>query len=180
MILLIIGTNRQNSKTALFAKKYQAYLEELADEPVRKISIEQLQESLLHPKMYEEDGQSEILRKAQDELFIPAQKWIIISPEYNGSYPGVVKLLLDALSAREADKTFHNKRVALVGISSGRVGNWLWMNHLTAVLNYLKMHVYHNKLAVSNISNEMDDHGELKREKTALFIKRQIKGFLTF
>jgi NAD(P)H-dependent FMN reductase len=180
MILLIIGTNRRSSKTALFAKKYQAILEEFAEETIKSISIEQLQDNLLHSLMYEEDGQSELLKKAQDELFIPAQKWIIISPEYNGSYPGVFKLLLDALSTREAGKTFHNKKVALVGISSGRIGNWLGMNQLTAVLNYLKMHVYHNKLAVSNISNELDEKGELMREKTSLFIRRQIKGFLNF
>jgi NAD(P)H-dependent FMN reductase len=130
--------------------------------------------------MYESDGQGDSIRRAQEKYFIPASKWIMISPEYNGSYPGALKLMIDALSVREADRTFKNKKVALVGISSGRAGNWLGMNHLTSILNYLKMNVFYNKLAIRNISAVLNDRNELTDSKTRSFIEKQMEDFLSF
>ena len=180
MLLIIAGTNRKGSRTTELANQYKTILESMTDEPVHLISIADLQGDILHPEMYESDRQGELLVNAQDKYFIPAKKWIVITPEYNGSYPGAFKLLLDALSVRDAESTFHNKKVALVGLSSGRNGNWLGMNHLTAILNYLKMNVFHNKLAIRHISTIIDNEGVLHHEKTIAFIRQQIKSFLTF
>lgn len=180
MLLIIVGTNRKGSRTTELANAYKSILQSMTDEEVQLISIADLQEDIMHAEMYESDRQGELLVKAQDKYFIPAKKWIVITPEYNGSYPGAIKLLLDAISVRDAENTFHNKKVALVGLSSGRTGNWLGMNHLTAVLNYLKMDVYHNKLAISHISTIIDEEGVLHHEKTIAFIRKQIKNFLSF
>lgn len=180
MILVIAGTNRPQSKTLVVANAYADLLKEQTNEEVLLLPMHEIQAGMLHMDMYETDKQGVLLRKAQDEFFIPAEKWVIVSPEYNGSYPGSIKLLLDALSVRKANETFHLKKVALVGVSSGRTGNWLGMNHLTAVLNYLKMHVYFNKLAINHIEQAVDEKGEVVREKTRLFMENQIKGFLSF
>jgi NAD(P)H-dependent FMN reductase len=180
MILVFTGTNRPDSKTMQITKNYVDILRGSTSEEVRLLPLEEIQEGLFHINMYEKDQQAPALRRAQDEYFIPAGKWIIVSPEYNGSYPGAVKLLLDALSVRKAPETFHHKKVALVGISSGRTGNWLGMNQLTSILNYLKMNVYFNKLAISHIDQELDEQGNLLREKTRHFMQQQIQGFLDF
>ena len=180
MIVILSGTNRKNSLTLRLADWYQEILSQMTDEDIHLVSIGDVQKGLLHEDMYEEEGQSSILRKLQDDFFIPATRWIIIAPEYNGSFPGILKLFIDALSVRAADRTFHHKKVLLAGISSGRTGNWLGMNQLTSVLQYLKMHVYFNKLALNHISTVLDKKDELSEEKAVRFIRDQIKGFLEF
>ena len=180
MILIIAATNRKGSVTRRVAETYERLLKEQTDETVTLISIHEIQKGMFHEKMYDKDGQGPALKKAQDELFIPASKWIIVSPEYNGSYPGALKLLLDALSVRKAGETFHGKKIGLVGLSSGRNGNWLGMNHLTAILNYLKMNVYFNKLAITHVDKELDKSGYIARQKTLDFLDVHIRGFLAY
>lgn len=180
MILVIAGTNRPGSKTMQVTEAYVNKLRENTEEEVVLLPLHEIQEGMFHINMYEADSQAAKLRKAQDKYFIPAKKWVIVSPEYNGSYPGAVKLLLDALSVRKASETFHYKKIALVGLSSGRTGNWLGMNQLTVVLHYLKMHVYFNKLAINHIDKEMDGQGNLLRQKTIDHMHQQIRGFLSF
>ena len=85
-----------------------------------------------------------------------AQKFIFIVPEYNGSFPGILKLFIDAL---EFPETLKNKKCALVGLSAGVQGSVLAMSHLTDIFNYLTMHVLAQKIKLMGISNRMSDDG---------------------
>ena len=70
-------------------------------------------------------------------------------------------MFIDALSVRKYEETFSGKVAALIGIASGRAGNLRGMEHLTGVLNFLKMHVYPDKLPISGIKEIIDNSGEL-------------------
>ncbi|MCS6895401.1 MAG: NAD(P)H-dependent oxidoreductase [Bacteroidia bacterium] len=63
--------------------------------------------------------------------------WIWVIPEYNGSFPGVAKVFIDALPR----ETLRGKRAGLVGVSDGRFGNLRGLEHFTGVLNYCGMEV---------------------------------------
>lgn len=104
------------------------------------------------------------------------QKFIFISPEYNGSYPGLLKLFLDTIHPRE----WTHKKACLVGVSQGRAGNLRGMEHLTGVLQYLKMHVYYNKLPISAVDKHVREGGEFLTEEQAKTCRDQINGFLKF
>jgi chromate reductase len=179
MILVISGSNRPNSNTAIISQFVKEQLAEMYDGQVEMVSLLDLQDGLVNKEMYDASGQSALLRKEQNENFVPADKWVLVSPEYNGSFPGIVKVLFDALSVRDADVTFHDKKVALIGLSSGRTGNWLGMNQLASILNYLKMNVFHNKVAISHISKIIED-GRVTDAKTKKFIHEQMNGFIKF
>jgi NAD(P)H-dependent FMN reductase len=161
MILVINGTNRQDNKTSVVSKFVFDWLNENTLSEVKYYSLEELPALFNLAEMYEAEKQHPQINKIQDALFIPYKNWIIISPEYNGSYPGILKLLFDALSVRKLPETFHHKKVGLIGVSDGRAGNIRGMDHLTAMLNYLKMTVYHNKLPISS-AKTMIDHGRLQ------------------
>lgn len=180
MILVIAGTNRPKSNTELVAKHVLEILAHHTKEKLEYLSLRDMQQELLHEHMYESSGMGKKIKEIQDTKFIPAEKWILISPEYNGSFPGIVKLMLDALSVRKADDTFQEKKVALIGVSSGRAGNWLGMNQLTSILHYLKIHVYHNKLAIRNVSKVIDPETQKMDIQTQNFLENQIIGFLKF
>jgi len=146
MITIISGTNRKGSATEKFAKHFYKLIKSKTKQPVKFFSLQKLPDDVLHMGMYSGKKQSKALRKIQEEMMIPAEKFIFISPEYNGSFPGVLKLFLDACSIHEYGPTFKGKKAGLVGIASGRAGNLRGMDHLTTVLNHVGMEVMAAKL----------------------------------
>jgi len=104
---------------------------------------------------------------------------VFISPEYNGSYPGVLKLFLDAISIREYARSFKQKKAALCGVASGRAGNLRGIDHLTGVLNHVGVIVMPNNLPLSSIDKLCDENGEINASTSEL-ISSFIDDFLAF
>jgi NAD(P)H-dependent FMN reductase len=162
-VLIITGTNRQDSATKKVANYIESYLS--AHFRTHALDLNVLNDHFpINGQMYSKDGLSPFLKNMQQEILIPAKNWIIVSPEYNGSFQGIIKLWLDALSVSDAAETFHHKKAGLVGVSSGRAGNLRGMDHLTSILNYLHMEVMPYKLPVSGIHLYADNNGNLKPE----------------
>ena len=157
MILVIAGTNRPDSKTEIIADHYYKELKEKSSEPVAYYSLQDMPDDVISPMMYNEENQSTELAEVQDEMFVPATKWVLVMPEYNGSYPGILKLFLDAMSVRKYAETFKHKKLALVGVASGRAGNLRGMDQLTNSMNYLGFNVMGQKLPIPLIKDKTDD-----------------------
>ena len=173
MITVICGTHRPKNTTQKIVDKYCELLREAGAE----VKLFQLQE--LPPDFVVSDSFGE--RSEQTELIIheklvPAEKLVIISPEYNGSYPGVLKAFMDGVNPR----MWKGKKVALVGVASGRAGNLRGMDHLTHVLHYLRMEVFSNKIPISKVDGLLNAEGELSDEDTLRVLKAQVAEFLKF
>jgi len=179
MITVISGTNRKNSKTRIIAEAYVELFKKETDEPVHFLPLDELPESLMNDVMYSAEGQSKEIGKIQDEIILPANKFFIISPEYNGSYPGILKLFLDAISIREYGATFKGKKVGLAGVASGRAGNLRGMDHLTGVFNHVGSIVFPNKLPLSKVGALTDDHS-VTNEDTLETMQKQVAAFVAF
>ena len=108
---------------------------------------------------------------------IPVPKFIFISPEYNGSIPGVLKAMFDI---SDIQKSWWNKKALMTGISTGRAGNLRGMEHLTGILNYMKVTVHHNKLPISVVDTLLDKKGEITDAHTLDTINNQLDEFITF
>ena len=161
MIFVLSGTNRPSSRTRIVAEEVFEYLKKTYNGEVRFYSLEDLPEDLLNKGMFAKNFLHEDLKKIQEETLLHTKSWIIISPEYNGSFPGALKLFFDALSNRKYKETFSGKKAGLIGVASGRAGNLRGMDHLTGFLNYLKVTVYPDKLPVSSIEQQIEN-GMLK------------------
>lgn len=180
MITVISGTNRKNSECLQFARKFVEAIQEKTDEEVKLLALEDIPHDWFHPDMYESDGQSPSLTQLQDEYMLPADKFVFVTPEYNGSFPGSVKLFIDACSVRAYKATFKNKKAALVGIATGRAGNLRGMEHLTGVLNHLGIIVMPNKLPISRIAQLMDTNRNITDAVTLSVIGKHMEEFLAF
>lgn len=180
MILVISGTNRPGSLTGNISRQYCNMIGKLTDEPTELFLLEKHPQAWLHEAMYDASDRSPALVDLQQKFFIPATKWVILSPEYNGSYPGALKVLIDALSVKDADATFRNKKVALIGLSSGRAGNWLGMDQLTTVLQYLKMNVYHSKPALRQVDGLINEKKIITDPKTLSLLESHAVDFLNY
>ncbi len=99
----------------------------------------------------------------------PVKQFLFIVPEYNGSYPGVLKYFLDTIHPSE----WEGKKACLIGIATGRAGNLRGLDHLTAVLNYLKMEVYSQKPSLSSIHKHLNK-GKLENDEYRELVQKQI------
>lgn len=173
MITIISATNRPNSNTLKVSKFYSQLLEKQGLTS-KILSLEQLPADIAFSNMF--GNKNDNFQKILEEYILPVQKFIIICPEYNGSFPGILKTFFDAIHP----DVNRGKKVALVGVASGRAGNLRGMEHLTGVLNYLGMHIHPNKLPISSILTLLDEKGDLKDENTINALKKHVSDVLVF
>jgi chromate reductase, NAD(P)H dehydrogenase (quinone) len=175
MITIISGTNRPGSYTERVAEVYRKRME-LKGQPCQVLKLIEMPQDLIVNEMYDAPGNPAM--KALEDLFlIPAQKFVFIAPEYNGSFPGVLKAFIDASDLKHC---FHHKKAALVGIADGRAGNLRGMEHLTNILNHMKINVLHLKLPISNVSAHFDEAGEFTSVEAIRLMDTQIEMLQSF
>lgn len=174
MNLIISGTNRENSYSYKIALYYQKRLA-AKGQAWEILTLTQLPSELIHTDLY--GKRSSEFEKIQEQV-TRAKKFIFIIPEYNGSFPGILKLFVDACSF---PGSFHHKKAALVGLSSGKYGNIRGVDHFTGVCNYLRMHILPLKIHIPQIMGEMDkDKNYFISEKTQKFIDEQIEEIAAY
>jgi chromate reductase, NAD(P)H dehydrogenase (quinone) len=167
MITIISATNRASSNSLKVATKYSQLLEKQGIES-KLFSFEQLPSDFISTDLY--GKRSENFQQLLNEYIISTQKFVFVIPEYNGSFPGILKTFLDAVSP----DINRGKKVALVGVSSGRAGNLRGMEHITGILNYLGMHVHPNKLPISSVLTLLNEQGLVIDENTIKMLEKQI------
>lgn len=180
MITVISGTNRRNSEALHFAEHYHNLLAQKADEPVKLLALERIAHDWFHPDMYEKGQQTPSLSALQDEYILPAHKFVYVIPEYNGGFPGALKLFLDACSVREYRANFFGKKAALVGVATGRAGNLRGIDHLTGIMHHVGTLVMPQILPISSIEKLMDAQGNITDPATLLTMERHAEAFLAF
>jgi chromate reductase len=165
MYTIISGTNRMGSHTEKVAEEYK-----------RILKNKNIDANIFSLKGLDTLHRSEGILKAETEILIPTEKFIFIIPEYNGSYPGVLKAMIDNSDIR---KVWNFKKALLTGVATGRAGNLRGMDHLSDTLHYMKMNVFYNKLPISVIDKVMNNEGRLNDE-TINVVNKQIDEFLIF
>lgn len=168
MITLVSGTNRPNSWTRKVAEVYKERLS-LKNIEFQFLDLMELPIDMFSTEMY--DDKSTAFLELEKNVLYPTSKYVFVIPEYNGSFPGVLKLLIDGSDVRNS---FHHKKAALVGVADGRAGNLRGMDDLTNVLNHMKMNVSYCKIPVSSVSKQFDDEGKFTAQETLKLIDMQI------
>jgi NAD(P)H-dependent FMN reductase len=166
MYTIISGTNRRESKTRKVAEQYRQLLSGKGIEAAF-ITLEELDVSVRNPAF----------KELETKYLIPSEKIIFVSPEYNGSIPGVLKCLIDI---SDIEKVWWGKKALLVGISTGRAGNLRGMEHLTGILHYIKVIVHPNKLPISMVDKLINPAGHITDHPTLAAINTQLQEFIEF
>ena len=165
MYLIISGTNRRESFTLRIAKLYQTILKEK--------NIEAPVLSLVGLDLLDRNADMLELEK---KWLLPASKYIFVSPEYNGSIPGVLKCLIDVSDVR---RVWKGKKALLTGVSKGRAGNLRGMDHLTGIMHYVGTVVHPNKLPIS-IVDTLFNEDEMGHKDTLHNMNEQLDEFIDF
>lgn len=179
MITIISGTNRKDNQSLILAQYVAELMRQEGVKDVHLLDLRILDGPLLVRDNYLPEDQSSQVRSIQDAWVIPADQFYFVVPEYNGSFPGILKFFLDACSVRELKPSFSGKKAAILGVSSGRAGNLRGMDHLTSILHYLNVTVMPNRLPVSQIGGLMGVDG-LDDGRTRLLVRDHVQEFIQF
>lgn len=108
----------------------------------------------------------------------------IFTPEYNHSYPGVLKNLIDWLSrpvSKEERQVLAKKPIAVSGISPGMAGTSTAQDLLVMLLSMLNANVMNlPRLAIPNAAQQTDESGRLKLVSSLPYLEKQADAFLKF
>jgi chromate reductase len=151
-IVIIVGTNRPNSMSRKVADYYQSILRQLNSESII-LDLINLPHDFTVSALYENTGKNEDFNGLR-ALLDNTDKFVFIVPEYNGSYPGVLKAFIDGLPY---PNSFSNKKAALVGLSSNMQGASLALSHLNDVFSYLGMNTLALRVKLAHIRSHYQD-----------------------
>ncbi len=173
MITLLSGTNRPSSNTLKVAGLANAVLEEEGHE-VSLIDLSQLPLEIFSAESYAE----------KPEAFDPFQQAILNSngiltvvPEYNGSFPGVLKYFIDMLRFPES---LYEIPAGFIGISSGRWGGLRAVEHLEMIFQYRHAHLFGRRCFLPQIHQAFDTDGQLVDQALGDRMGKTVRDFGDF
>jgi NAD(P)H-dependent FMN reductase len=168
--LIISGTNRPQShalKVALvLQEEYQA-----AQLPAEIFSLVDLPPEIFDPAAYQAKPPAMV---AIQHRILAAGGLHIVTPEYNGSFPGSLKYLIDMLKFPES---FEHKCVAFVGESVGTWGGLRPVEHLAQVFAYRNAHIFPDRVFISGVDAKFAADGQLNDESIRQRLRKQAIGF---
>jgi chromate reductase len=173
VITLIIGTNRPGSN----ARKVARHVEEIYAElnvPLHVLDLAQLPPEIFSPASYAEKPAA---FRPFAEAVLRSAGLHVVTPEYNGSLPGVLKYFIDMLKFPES---FERRPVCFVGVAAGIWGALRPVEQLQAIFGYRNAYVYPERVFLSQINNLLDDNGHLKDAELVGRLKKQAHGFVNF
>lgn len=159
MITIISGTNRPNNLSILVASSYKRMLSEAGIE-ANLIDLRHLPPDIVIGDLY---GKRSEEFTALQTIINLTTTFIFVVPEYNGSFPGVLKLFIDAC---DYPHSWIGKKAVLLGISAGAGGNVAGLRHLEDILSYLKVQVLEKRVHIPGIREKVVE-GNLSGEEMA-------------
>ncbi len=174
MISIVVGTNRQNSISKQVALYYKTILEE-KNVASQIVDLVDLPVDFTRTALYENNGKNSAFNAIREKVQA-SEKLVFIVPEYNGSFPGILKSFIDGLKYPEGVK---DKKAAMVGISSGVQGGVLAMAHLTDIFNYLGMNVLALKPKLAGIESNFSN-GTITNEIYDQLLNTQAEKLIAF
>ncbi len=174
MITIIAATNNTNSHTRIIAQLYFEALKKHTPD-VLFFSLEEMDGLTLHECMYESTHERVI--EIQEKYFANSKKFLFVIPEYNGSFPGILKLLIDAM---EVKKYIYGKKAGIVGVATGRAGNLRGIDHLASIMHHMNVNVLPRVLPLSSIQHELNNEKKLGNIRTAEVFNKHVDEFWKF
>lgn len=114
--------------------------------------------------------------KAFKKLLTEHDGFLIASPEYNSSYPALLKNAIDwASRMEEGDKpmqAFKGKVAGIMAASAGGLGGMRVLVVLRMLLANIGVTVIPSQLAVAKVNNLLDESGEVSDERTIKQLKK--------
>ena len=165
-IPVILGTPRQGRQSEHVANFVLSEMKKRPEIETELIDVRQLKMSL-------NDAGEEMKDPDYARKMTRADGLVIVTPEYNHGYPGLLKHALDMCL-----EEYIHKVVAICGVSAGPFGGSRVIENLVPVVRELGLAVTFTDLNFSRVEDAFDEQGDLKDEKyvgrTAKFLNELV------
>jgi NAD(P)H-dependent FMN reductase len=151
LLPVLLGTNRKNRNSVHPARWLLGEMEKRPDIETRLFDAADF--ALPH------DDYGQALKDQFPEwrdTIIQADGLVIVTPEYNHGYPGVLKAVLDLLL-----KEYIHKAVAFVGVSAGPWGGTRVIEQMVTMVRELGLAVTFSDLNFPKVQRSFDAEGKL-------------------
>lgn len=165
-VLVFAGSTRANSLNRRLAR-VAADMARAAGAQVTLLDLADHELPLYNADL-EARGTPDAARRLK-QVFHSHPAWLVCSPEYNGSYTGLLKNTIDWVSSpikgdpewSSGTKPFAGKVVGLLSASPGALGGLRSLSHLTPLLMNLQCWVAPKQFALGRAAEAFDDQGRL-------------------
>jgi len=173
MIVIISGTNRPGSNTRKVTTHVEAVYKSLGV-PFQLLDLAHLPPEIFSPSSYAEKPAA--LKKFTDPI-LAADGLVIVTPEYNGSVPGILKYFIDMLPFPES---FEHRPVCFAGLSAGIWGALRPVEQLQAIFGYRNALIFPERVFMPGINKLLDEHGRFTNADIEKRLQAQAEGFVGF
>ncbi|MCB9831190.1 MAG: NAD(P)H-dependent oxidoreductase [Planctomycetes bacterium] len=173
-IVIVPGTNRAGSLSYMLAQVVREQYESL-DADTDLLDLKEMDAEFLLPSAYKEPGDRV---RGMVKRFMASDGVVFIVPEYNGSYPGVLKLFIDMLPYPDG---FDSRPVSFIGLAAGEFQSLRAVEHLQGVTGYRNA-FHHPRRTFIGKSYERFDMatGKLKEAELEERLMKQARSFVDF
>jgi NAD(P)H-dependent FMN reductase len=172
-ITLVSGTNRPGSNTRKIAAEL-AGLYAALDQPVEILDLAELPAELFLPAAY---ATKPAAFARFNDTILASDGVHIVTPEYNGGAPGVLKYFIDMLSHPEA---VEGRAFAFTGVAAGAWGALRPIEQLAAIFSYRNAHLFPTRVFLPGIGKLLSAEGKLTSEDALKRLRAQAAGFVEF
>jgi NAD(P)H-dependent FMN reductase len=174
MIEIICGTNRPGCNSRKIVRVLeQLYQEHGAEYGV--IDMADLPPQLFLSTAYRQKPPE--FQSIQDRI-LQADGLHVVVPEYNGSFPGILKYFIDMLKFPES---FQHRTVCYVGLSAGVNGNLRGVEQLQLVFNYRNALNLPERVFIAGVHKKLSaDGSEFVDEEIIHRLRDQVEKFLVY
>jgi NAD(P)H-dependent FMN reductase len=173
MITVISGTNRPGSNT----RKISSVIREMlasAEYQTTLLDLAELPAGIFAGSSYASKPDS--FAAFQDAVSATGGILSVV-PEYNGSFPGILKYFIDMLRFPES---LYEKPAAFVGISAGRWGGLRAVEQLEMIFQYRHAHLFGRRCFIPRVGEALDDTGKLTDPELAERLQKTVTDFAAF
>ncbi len=173
MITLIVGTNRPDSNTRKVARQVEEIYAQL-NVPLRVLDLAELPPEIFSPSAYAKTPDT---FRPLSRAVLDAAGLVVVTPEYNGSIPGVLKYFIDLL---EFPASFERRPVCFIGLAAGEWGALRPVEHLQQIFGYRNAFLYPVRVFIPQIGGQLDAAGRLQDAELVERLRSQAAGFVEF
>ena len=174
MVTVIAGTNRPASRTGQIAHYYAQTLEAEFGTQAQVLELSSLSTDFLAGSDHGNALHSETFLNAAKPI-LESQRLVWVFPEYNNSYPGVLKAFLDAFPFPNPMK---GSVAAMVGISAGTNGGANALSHWADVMSYLGIFLVPQRLRVFGVNQNWLPEGGFAEPAFEQIMREQMEQLL--
>jgi NAD(P)H-dependent FMN reductase len=172
-LVIISGTNRPGSNTRKVSGHVAGIYQSLGV-TTQLLDLAEMPAEIFAPSSYAEKPAGFTQFTAP---ILAADGLVVVTPEYNGGVPGVLKYFIDMLPF---PASFEKRPVCFIGLAAGIWGALRPVEQLQAIFGYRNAFVFPERVFLPGINKLLNESGQFTNPDIEKRLNNQATGFVEF